>query len=88
MIFTWFNIFNKTEFEATGLVSWELERLLEGIGKVDILVTKGRNISITYDEVLLSIGVTDANPFIFEGYAVYLDANNDVWLGIQVEEET
>lgn len=86
MIFDWFKIINKTEFEATGLVSREIEVILEGVGVKTILVTVGELFSLVYEDVILSIGVTDANPFIFEGLAVYLhEATGDVYLGIETE---
>ncbi len=89
MIYDWYKIINKTEFEATGLVSREVEVLLDGVGLRTILVTKGNLLSITYEGVFLSIGVADDiethNPFAFGGYAVYLDSNNDIWLGIENE---
>lgn len=86
MIFDWYKIINRAEFAATGLVSRELSLVLEGVGQASILVTKGILYSIVYDGVMLSIGLTDSNPFVFEGYAVYLDSNDDVWLGIEVDE--
>lgn len=85
MIFDWYKIINRAEFEALGLVSRELELELEGIGLATVLVTKGELYSLTYDGVFLSVGVTEDNPFVFEGYAVYLDAADDIWLGIEVE---
>lgn len=85
MNFDWYKIINKTEFEALDLVSKEVEVILDGIGLSTILVTKGNLISLVYDGVMVSIGVTEDNPFVFDGYAVYLDENNDIWLGVVVE---
>lgn len=86
MIFDWYKVINKTEFEATGLVSRELEVVLEGLGAKNVLVTVGNYFSITVDDVMLSIGIgtPTSNPFVFEERAVYLDASNDVWYGIKV----
>jgi len=86
MTFDWYKIINKTEFEATGLVSRELEVILEGVGAKDVLVTVGNYFSITIDDVMLSIniGIDGVNPFVFEDRAVYLDSANDVWYGIKV----
>jgi hypothetical protein len=87
MIFDWYLVTNQTEFLAAELVSREVELLLEGIGLKTVLVTRGQFVSITYEGVMLSIGLTDANPFVFEGHAVYLDsATGDIYLGIEVEE--
>lgn len=87
MEFTWFKIFNSDEFEATGLVSKTYTWFLEGIGQKDILVTKGVAIGMTYEGVFLSLNMSDENPFIFDGHAIYIDANNDVFLGIEIEAE-
>lgn len=86
MTFDWYKIINRGEFEATGLVSREVELLLDGIGLRTVLVTCGNYYSIIYDGVMLSIGMAGNNPFVFDGYAVYLDVNDDIWLGIQVDE--
>lgn len=82
MIYNWFKIFNLTEFEALGLVQKTYTVELEDIGEKDILVTKGNLVSILYEGTFLSIGVTADNPFEFEDLAIYLDVNNDVWLGV------
>lgn len=90
MIFTWFKIFNKTEFEALDLVSKTYTLILEGVGQKDILVTKGELFSILYADVFLPLQLNDINPFIKLGesegdlaYAIYIDANADVFLGIE-----
>ncbi len=88
MIRDWFKIFNLTDFTATGLISRTYTLVLEGIGQKDILVTKGELTGITYEGVFLGINLNNRNPFGRDGYAVYLDANNDVWLGIDPPEET
>ncbi len=85
MIFDWYKIINRAEFLATGLVSRELQVVLEGVGVATVLVTVGRHFSLTYDGVMLSLGVTEANPFSFDGHAIYVDDNDDVWLGIEAE---
>jgi hypothetical protein len=86
MIFDWYKIINRSEFSATGLVSRELQLILEGVGLRTILVTQGKLLSVVYEGVMLSVGVTDSNPFVFEGLAIYIDENQDVWLGIQVPQ--
>lgn len=86
MNYLWFKIFNKTDFEATGLISRKYTYILEGIGQKDILVTKGIALGLTYEGVFLSLNLLEQNPFEFEGHAIYIDANNDVFLGIEVED--
>ncbi len=84
MSFNWYKIFNRAEFLATGLVSREVGLALDGVGLATFLITQGNLLSLTYNGIMLSIGVTDANPFVFEGNAIYVDANDDVWWGIEV----
>lgn len=87
MLFTWFKIFNLADFQETGLVSRTYTLNLEGVGERNILVTQGDLVSITYDDVMLSIELNGMNPFYFEGYAVWVDVEtDDVFLGIEVDE--
>jgi hypothetical protein len=87
MIFNWYKLFNKAEFLSDGLVSRTLTLNLEGLGQKEVHVTFGNLLSITYEGVFLSLDLNDKNPFYFEGHSVYLDADDDVWLGIEVPEE-
>ncbi len=87
MNFDWYLVINRGEFEELELVSKEVELILEDIGQVTVLVTKGSLYGITYDGVFLAIGVTEANPFVFDGYAVYLHPDtDDIYLGIELDE--
>lgn len=85
-IYDWYKIINKTEFEATGLVSREVEVIFDGLGVKTLLVTSANYFSIMFDDVMLALAVNGANPFEFESKAIYLDANQDVWVGILVED--
>jgi len=87
MEFTWFKIFNTAEFDALGLVSKTYTLFLDGIGEKDILVTKGNAYGLTYEGVFLSLNLNDLNPFPFDGYGVYVDDNDDVFLGIEIDED-
>lgn len=84
-MFNWFKIFNLTEFLATGLISKTYTQELVGIGVKDVLVTNGNMISLTYEDVMLSINLNGKNPFVFEGMAVFLDdLTQDVYLGFEI----
>ncbi len=83
MAYAWYNIVNKAEFEATGLVSREIEVVLEGVGLTTFLITVGNLFSLTSGGVMLSVGITNDNPFGFSDRAIYLAANGDVWWGIK-----
>lgn len=81
-MFMWYRIFNLAEFLATNLVSRTYELELENVGIKEILATNGKTVSITYEDVMLSINLNGKNPFVFEGHAVYLAENQDVYLGL------
>ena len=85
MIYTWFKIFNITEFDALNLISKTYTFILDGVGQKDILVTKGVTYGMTYEGDFLSLNMIDRNPFEFEGYAIYVDADQNVYLGIEVQ---
>lgn len=86
MIYNWYKVYNLDTFNAEDLVSKELELSFEGLGLKTILITKGNYTSILFDDVFLPISLNDKNPFEFEDRAVYLDANNDIWAGVAVED--
>ena len=87
MIYTWFKIFNTIEFDALDLVSKTYTLVLDGVGQKDILVTKGVGYGITYEGVFLSLLLNDINPFEFEGLAIYVDVDSNVFLGIEQDED-
>lgn len=77
----WYDLFNLTEFLNTNLVSQEIDITLVGIGSKTILVTRGINTCITYDDLFFSLGLS--NPFFLDDtHAVYVDTANEVWLGL------
>lgn len=84
-MFDWYFLISKTEFEATGLTSFEGTVVLKGQGLKTFLVTKGNLISFLFDDILLPINMNNKNPYRYGTYAVFLDASDDVWLGIYRE---
>lgn len=85
MIYDWYKLFNLDEFNATGLTSQTKTVILEGRGQKEVSIFKGIGVSIMYDDVFLTMDLNDKNPFTFENKAVYVDGNNDIWLGIELE---
>ncbi len=84
MIYDWYNIINKADFEALDIPSREVEVILEGVGLSTIMVVKGIEVGIIYDDVHLSLGLATDNLFAFGGYAVYLHpTTGDIYLGIE-----
>lgn len=84
--YNWFFIFNAAEFNALNLVSRTYYMNLEGIGDRDILVTKGNHLSILYEGIFLPLELNGKNPFEFEDHAAYIDDNDNVWLGVPLED--
>jgi hypothetical protein len=86
MMYDWYNLFNLTEFLALNLVSRTLQVVLSGIGQKDILITRGNEVSIVFEDVILPVQFSEENPFTRVGdagtYGVYIDEAQDVWLGI------
>lgn len=77
-----YKIINLDEFEATGLISRTVQAVLSGIGLKDILVTNGNLVSILYEGVFLCLNVNEKNYLEFDGHAIFVDPNNDLYLGI------
>jgi hypothetical protein len=86
MTFDWYLIFNLNDFNALGLESKAYNVYLEGLGLKAILVTKGVGVSVVVDDKFLPIEFNDNNPWIDEGKAVYLDEDDNVWIGYEIEE--
>jgi hypothetical protein len=83
---TWYNIFNRADFLAEELPSRTLTVTLSDIGEVNIELFVGNELSMVYDGVLLPVNFLEENPYSYGGYSVYVDGNDDVWLGIAEEE--
>lgn len=86
MNYEWYKLFNKVDFEAEALVSRTLLVQLEDRGRQTFEIFRGNLVGVVYDDAFLPVGLLNQNPYAQEGYAIYLDANNDVWFGFEVEE--
>lgn len=83
--FSWYLICNANEFYSMNLFSKEFTVNLEGIGVKTVIVYRGQNLSIEYEGVLLSVSLNGRNPFVFDGFAVYINSFDNVFLGVPVE---
>ncbi len=82
----WYNIFNLTSFNNTGLTSRTLKFAFESFGQVTIEIFKGNTVAVQYDGEFMPINFAGHNPYESGDYAVYLDpATQDVWLGLPVD---
>ena len=77
-----YKIINLDDFDDLELTSRKITATLGVLGQKEILVTKGNLLSFLYNGIFLSVNLNDKNPFEFEGHAIFIDPNNDVWLGI------
>ncbi len=85
MTYKWYFIFNRTDFLATGLTSREYDVNMENIGLKTILVTLGNLLGLTYEGIFLPIQMNGSNPFAFDSMAVYVNDDNNVFLGFAIE---
>ncbi len=87
MRFDWYKLFNLTEWIAGGLVAQSLTVNLEGKGRTTFEITQGNTTAVRLEAagIFLPVAFLDNNPYTQDGYAVYLDAANDVWFGYEVE---
>jgi hypothetical protein len=81
-MWNWYFIINEQEFLDTGLPSKEVTSFLTGIGQKTFLVTRGNVTSITVDDVMLALGVTNDNPFVFGSRAILLNDDGDIFYGV------
>lgn len=83
MNWKWFKIFSMIEFVGTGLVYKDYQVELEGLGVYTIRALQGQRQNILFDSVFLTVNLNAKNPFTFEGRGVFVDENQDVWVGVQ-----
>ncbi len=84
MIINWAKLLNISEFDDRDVPSIEVPLLL-GSGETTIIVTKGIGYGVVWNGIFLAVNLNDKNPFVFDNTTVYLDTNNDLWLGILSE---
>ncbi len=82
----WYRLVNRTEFLNTNLPSYEAKVNLEDIGETTIMITKGVGVSIFFQDAFLPVQMNARNPFRIGLHAVYVDQNDDLWLGVIVED--
>lgn len=80
--YDWYFLTDLADFIASGLISREFVLNFPTLGLQTILLTSGELVSVTFDNVILPIGLNNKNPFYFDSHAVYYDSLGMVWLGI------
>ncbi len=84
--YDWYNIFSYTDFVDSGLVAQTLLLELEDLGRKSFYITKGNTVAVSYDDAFLPVNLLEQNPYAQNGYAVYLDADDEVWFGFEVDQ--
>lgn len=85
MVYRWYLLFNRADFEDLGLVSRTYTLELEGLGLKDILATQGNLLGITYEGIFLPVKLNERNPYAIDGHAVYENDDGQIYLGVPVE---
>jgi hypothetical protein len=86
MMFDWYQIFNLDEFQNADLVSRTYTKVLTGRGEVEVLVLKGIVTSVQFDGEFMPIQFGGQNPYVSGNYAVFIDVDDNVWLGYRRED--
>lgn len=82
MEYAWYEIFNLYEFLDTYLVSREFDVVLLGQGSKIVMVVRGNEVGIVYEETYLKINQDGNLIYEFNDHASFLDVDGNVWLGI------
>jgi hypothetical protein len=82
MIFDWYRIESLDWFLGLNIPSVTLTRELEGLGLKTVTLTSGNVVGLLYEGTYLMIEFEGRNPYEFDGHAVFVDDNRDIWLGI------
>ena len=82
MIYNWYPIILKTDFDALNIPSKEVSLYLQDIGLKTVLITKGNYYSFLYEDIFLTYNLNSRNPFNFDVYGIFLK-DDMFYLGIK-----
>lgn len=85
-MFDWFRLFNMEEFTDSDLPSYEFQAICGDYGLKDFIATKGNKTGVLIDDVFLCVDMNDKNPTRFGERALFLDENDDIWIGFYRED--
>jgi hypothetical protein len=85
--YDWYLVGNRAEFLAMEIPSLEKSVVLVGIGARTVtLYNSLSGVSIKYDDVFLRAFLNGKNEFYFDDHAIFILQNDDIMLGIKIEE--
>lgn len=84
MSVNWYNVGNKTEFLEKGIPQEVKTLNLEDLGKLEVVFISGFNFSVIANGEMLTPHLNGRNPFYKTQTSCYIDENNDVWVGYEV----
>ena len=86
MTVAWYNIGNKAEFEAKGILQEVFTKELEDLGQQEIVFIKGFSFSVIFMGEMLTPSLNGRNPYDKGKVACYVDPEtSDVWVGYETD---
>jgi hypothetical protein len=86
MIYDWYKIINRIEFTNSPLYSKELTLNLVGVGEKKLVVYRGVGVGVVVDDVFLRVNLNSRNPFYFDGYGIFQDNQQNIYVGFGRED--
>lgn len=83
-MFNWFKITNLDDLVAAGIPSREFEMILGQYGLKTIVVFVGETFDVLVDDVFLMGGLNSKNPYELENRAVFIDDDQNLWVGFKL----
>lgn len=80
----WYQLFNQAEVANLPYVQGIFA--LQGYGTAEVRLCRGNGFALVFNGVYLPIGLNGRVPFVTKDgkYGAHLDADGNVWLGVQV----
>ncbi len=82
----WFDVYNEATFLDEDLVSKSVTVDMGTRGDQTVVIFRGNFTSLLFDGVFLCADMNDRNPFHFADHLIYIDDDDEIWLGIVTDE--
>ena len=78
----WYKIFNLSTLDALNVPDYYLSVNLRGLGKQEIVIAKGFNVSVLFLGYWITPMLNNRNGFSVEDkVSAYIDEENNLWVG-------
>lgn len=81
MSWNYWKVYTVKKFEVQNVPQVTITRDLDTLGTVEISFFQGFNLSVLFQEVILTPNLNDRNPFYKNGVAAYIDEKGQIWVG-------